>query len=191
MSDEVKNDDQSQDVSEEELEQEEKEVQQEHEDSQDEQAEEVEEEEPSCEEKLSQMNDKYLRLNAEFDNFKKRMEKEKYQAISYAHESFSSDLLPVVDALEQALTVKDEQSSENIESMKQGITLTLEKLFKIFEKHGIETIELDGEFDPNLHNAVMQIEDEEYVSGQIVQTLQKGYKIKDRVLRPAMVQVAK
>lgn len=152
---------------------------------------EQEEDEPTCEEKLAQINDKYLRLNAEFENFSKRMEKEKYQAMSYAHERFSGDLLPVLDALESALNSSSQESEVSLESMKQGITLTVEKLLKVFEKHGIETIETEGKFDPNLHNAIMQTESEEHESGQIVQTLQKGYKIKERILRPAMVQVAK
>jgi molecular chaperone GrpE len=160
-------------------------------DEQTQQSEVEETSEPTCEEKLNELNDKYLRLNAEFENYRKRMEKEKYQAMSYAHESFSGDLLPVLDALENALSASDEESMANVESMKKGIELTVDKLTKIFEKHGIETIALEGEFDPNLHNAIMQAESEDHESGQIVQTLQKGYKIKERILRPAMVQVAK
>ncbi|MDY0237650.1 MAG: nucleotide exchange factor GrpE [Campylobacterales bacterium] len=141
------------------------------------------------EEKIAQLEDRYLRANAEFENFRKRLEKEKMQAISYAHEQFAKDLLPVIDTLEIALT--SSKDSENSEKILEGISLTIDQFLKCFQKHGIEAISTDGEFDPNVHDAVMQVESEDHKNGEIVQVLQKGYTIKDRILRPSMVSIAK
>ena len=146
------------------------------------------------EEKLIESDDKYLRVHAEFENIKKRLEREKYQAIDYAQEAFAKDLLPVSDTLELALNHSDstkENALEVLEKFKEGIDLTIKKLNDVFEKHGIEIIDCDGEFDPNFHNAVMQVDSDEHEAGQIVQKLQKGYAYKSRTLRPAMVSVAK
>jgi len=140
-------------------------------------------------EQVAQLEDKYLRANAEFENLRKRMEKEKFQAISYAHEQFAKDLLPVIDALE--IAVNASESDEGSGKIKEGIGLTIEQFKKCFEKHGINSIQDDGEFNPNVHEAVMQIESEEHETGQIVQVFQKGYTIKERILRPAMVSISK
>lgn len=151
------------------------------------------------EEKILELEDKFLRANAEFENIRKRLEKEKYQAISYANEQFARDLLPVIDALENALVVSnlasenEEQSLDELKEnkIKEGIELTINSCNKCFEKHGIKPISTDGEFDPNLHNALMQVECENKEKGQIVQVIQKGYTINERVLRPSMVSIAK
>jgi molecular chaperone GrpE len=139
--------------------------------------------------------DKYLRMNADFENIKRRMEKEKAVAISYAHEQFARDLLPIIDSLDMALnTCKDSEgdASENLlDKVKEGIDLTIEQFKKTFEKHGIELVEIDEGFNPNFHEAVMQLESDEKESGEILEVFQKGYKIKDRVLRPAMVSIVK
>ena len=140
-------------------------------------------------EQVAQLEDKYLRASAEFENLRKRMEKEKYQAVSYAHEQFAKDLLPVIDALEIAMNSSD--SDEGAGKIKEGIGLTIEQFKKCFEKHGIKAIRSDGEFDPNVHEAVMQVESDEHKAGQIVQVFQKGYTIKERILRPTMVSIAK
>lgn len=149
----------------------------------------------ALEEELKALNDKYLRANAEFENMRKRFEKEKFQAISYAHEQFARDLLPIIDALENAITTvldsKDAQSQESMAKYKEGIELTIEQFRKCFDKHGIKQASSEGEFDPNIHEAIMKVESDEVESGHIVQTLQKGYTIKERVLRPAMVSIAK
>jgi molecular chaperone GrpE len=139
--------------------------------------------------KVAQLEDQYLRANAEFENLRKRMEKEKYQAISYAHEQFAKDLLPVIDALE--IAINSSESDEGASKIKEGIGLTIEQFKKCFEKHGIKSIQGEGDFDPNVHEAVMQIESDEHEAGQIVQVFQKGYTIKERILRPAMVSIAK
>jgi molecular chaperone GrpE len=85
----------------------------------------------------------------------------------------------------------EENALEVLEKFKEGIDLTIKKLNDVFEKHGIELIDCDGEFDPNFHNAVMQVDSDEHEAGAIVQKLQKGYSYKSRTLRPAMVSVAK
>ena len=145
--------------------------------------------------KIQELEDKFLRTNADFENIKKRMEKEKNQAVSYAHEVFARDLLPIIDALEMALNSgevkEDTDPKELLEKVKEGINLTIEQFRKVFEKHGIELVDIEGEFDPNYHEAVMQLDSEEKNSGEILQVFQKGYKIKDRVLRPAMVSIVK
>lgn len=149
----------------------------------------------SLQEELDTLNDKYLRANAEFENMRKRLEKEKYQAISYAHEQFARDLLPIIDALENATaSVQNSEevaSEEAVGKYKEGIELTIEQFHKCFDKHGIQPASTKGEFDPNIHEAIMKVESEDVESGHIVQTLQKGYTINKRVLRPSMVSIAK
>ena len=143
-------------------------------------------------EKLELYEDRYLRANADFENIKKRLEKEKYQAVDYANEVFARDMLLIADSLEMAYkSVEDIEGDEVVTKIKEGVSLTLEQLKKVFEKHGIKIVESSGDFDPNIHDAMMKVDSEEFGSGQIVQCFQKGYRIKDRVLRPAMVSVAK
>ncbi len=144
------------------------------------------------EEKIAQLEDQRLRDLAEFENIKKRMEKEKQQAIAYAHEQFARDLLAVIDSLDNAqISVEgSENSDEALEQISEGINLTLEQFKKVFAKHGIELIDMESGFDPHFHEAVMRVDSEEHEPGEIVQVLQKGYKIKDRVLRPAMVSIS-
>ena len=144
-----------------------------------------------AEAKAQESEDKYLRTHADFDNIKKRLEKEKYQAIDYASEKFAKDLLSTLDTLEMALQSanSDENEDEVISKIKEGIELTLKGLMTTFEKHDISVVETD-EFDPQVHNAVMQVDSEDHESGQIVQVMQKGYLYKERLLRPAMVSIA-
>ena len=129
---------------------------------------------------LEELTDKYYRANADFENIKKRFEKEKADIATYANEKFARDLLPVIDALEMAVNLETE-----------GIYITIGQFKKCFEKNGITPIETEGEFDPNFHNAVLQIDSEDVEKGKIVQVIQKGYLINGRVLRPAMVSIAK
>uniref|UniRef100_UPI00404775A6 nucleotide exchange factor GrpE n=1 Tax=Aliarcobacter sp. TaxID=2321116 RepID=UPI00404775A6 len=144
------------------------------------------------ESQLKESEDKYLRVHADFENIKKRLEKEKYQAIDYASEKFAKDLLAPIDTLEMALQSAnaDLEASELLSKLKEGIELTIKNFNTTFEKHNISKIETDGEFDPNIHNAVMQVDSENHESGQIVSELQKGYMLKDRLLRPSMVSIA-
>jgi molecular chaperone GrpE len=144
-------------------------------------------------ERISRLEDEKLREAAEFENLKKRYEKEKLSAIAYSNESFARDLLGVVDSLASAseLEVDTQNLQESLEKIKEGISLTVEQLNKILSKNGIEEIIVSDEFDPNLHEAIMQVDSEDKEKGKIVQAFQKGYKYKDRVLRPTMVSIAK
>ncbi len=152
-----------------------------------------------CEEvekKLQECEEKYLRVHADFENTKKRLEKEKIQAIEYALEKFAQDLLPALDSLDMALAAvsKDNlEAAQAVEELKKGIELTIDQFIKAFNKHGIEVIEIEegGEFNPHLHEALLQVEDAKKKAGEIVQVIQKGYKYKERILRPAKVSVAK
>ncbi len=138
--------------------------------------------------------DKYLRAHADFENSKRRLEKDKMNAVSYANESFAKDILAVMDSFENALASMDnnsEESSEVLTNMKEGVNLTFEQLKKILEKNSIKEVSCDGEFNPEVHQAIMQVESDKHEVGDVVQVMQKGYTIKDRILRPAMVSTCK
>lgn len=139
--------------------------------------------------------DKYLRAHADFENAKRRLEKDKMNAVSYANESFAKDILAVMDSFENALAsmegVDDENDSEVLTNMKEGVNLTFEQLKKILEKNSIKEVDCSGEFDPEVHQAIMQVESDKHEEGDVVQVMQKGYTIKDRILRPAMVSTCK
>ena len=139
--------------------------------------------------------DKYLRAHADFENAKKRLEKDKMNAVSYANESFAKDVLAVLDSFDNALNSIEgadaENTSEVLEKMKEGVILTHNQLKKVLEKNHIKEIGCEGEFNPEVHQAIMQIESENHEAGDVVQVMQKGYTIKDRVLRPAMVSTCK
>ena len=139
--------------------------------------------------------DKYLRAHADFENAKKRLEKDKANAVSYANESFAKDILAVLDSFDSALSAiesaDEENTSDVLEKMKEGVVLTYNQLKKILEKNHIKEIDCEGEFNPEVHQAIMQIESENHEVGDVVQVMQKGYTIKDRVLRPAMVSTCK
>jgi molecular chaperone GrpE len=145
--------------------------------------------------KLKESEDKYFRVHADFENIKKRLEKEKYQAIDYASEKFAKDLLTPIDTLEMALAAEEAANEvpaeELLAKLKEGVELTIKNFYSAFEKHDITAVDTDGEFDPNFHDAVMQVDSPDHEDGQIVQRLQKGYKFKDRLLRPAMVSICK
>lgn len=155
----------------------------------------LEEKIAELEAKLKESEDKYFRVHADFENIKKRLEKEKYQAIDYASEKFAKDLLAPIDTLEMALAAeeaaKEVPAEELLAKLKEGVELTIKNFYTAFEKHDISIVETEGEFDPNFHNAVMQVDSAEHEDGQIVQALQKGYLFKDRLLRPAMVSICK
>ncbi|ABB44920.1 GrpE protein [Sulfurimonas denitrificans DSM 1251] len=143
-------------------------------------------------EELNSLKDKYARVHADFENIKKRLEREKYSAVEYANEKFAKDMIPVMDALHMALSSSSSiiDSAEHLEKLKEGIELTLKQLSTALEKHGITMVSHDAPFDPNIHNAIQSVDSDTVESGQIVQTFQTGYKYKDRPLREAMVVVA-
>jgi len=141
---------------------------------------------------LAALKDKYARVHADFDNIKKRLEREKYTAVEYANEKFAKDMIPVLDALDGAMKSIDSDSdkAELFDKLKEGIELTHKSLLTQLEKHGVTLVSHDEPFDPNIHNAIQAMDSEEVESGQIVQTFQTGYKYKNRPLREAMVVVA-
>ena len=140
------------------------------------------------EEELKQSEDKYLRLYAEFENFKRRKNKEIETNNVYKSQKVITEILPSLDNLERALQV--ESDNEEIKSLLKGVEMVYEGLLNVLKSEGVELIETENaQFDPNYHHAVMQDEDSEKESGAILDTFQKGYKLKDRVIRPAMVRV--
>jgi len=143
-------------------------------------------------EELTSLKDKYARVHADFDNIKKRLEREKYTAVDYANEKFAKDMIPVMDALHMAISSSSSivDSAEHLEKLKEGIELTLKQLSTALERHGVTMVAHDAPFDPNIHNAIQSVDSDTVESGQIVQTFQTGYKYKERPLREAMVVVA-
>ena len=143
-------------------------------------------------EELTALKDKYARVHADFDNIKKRLEREKYTAVEYSNEKFAKDIIPVMDSLQMAISSAsaNAEPSELIEKLKEGMELTLKQLSSSLEKHGVTMVAHDAPFDPNIHNAVQSVASDTVESGQIVQTFQTGYKYKERPLREAMVIVA-
>lgn len=147
----------------------------------------VESPEDTAAEELKKSQEQYLRLAAEYDNFRKRSVKEKENTFQDAKVTVFTELLPVLDNFERALGA--DQSS--LEDFKKGVEMTQSQLLAVFEKFGIESFgTANDKFDPNFHNAVMHVEDDSLEAGVIAEVFQKGYKVGDRVLRPAMVKVA-
>lgn len=140
-------------------------------------------------EKIAELNDRLIRQMAEFDNFRKRTEKEKQQMYSVGAADVIEKLLPVVDNFERGLAAMTEEEKNT--SFAQGIELVYKQLMTALEGMGVTVIEAVGvEFNPDFHNAVMQAPSEEYESGIITQELQRGYLYKDKVVRHSMVMVA-
>jgi len=134
--------------------------------------------------------DHLKRLKAEYENYKKRAIKERRQLVLWAVEDLVKELLPVLDNLERA--IDSSSSSQNFSSLAEGIQLVSGQFKSVLEKKGLEEIKAKGEqFDPYLHEAIMQVESKDYSDNLVVQELRKGYKFKDKVLRPSMVKVNK
>jgi molecular chaperone GrpE len=138
---------------------------------------------------LQEMNNKYLRLYAEFENYKKRVNKDKEELVKYGNESLLYDLLPVIDNLEMALM----HASNNVSSgLVQGVEITLKELQKILEKFGLIAIEANNKpFDPLVHHAMTQNERDDIDEKIVVEEFRKGYMLRDKVLRPSLVAVSK
>ncbi len=154
--------------------------------------EEVEDELEVLKKEVQTLEDKYARVHADFDNIKKRLEREKYQALEYANEKFAKDLIPVLDALDGAMKAKDMDADPEtlLEKVSEGVELTIKQFLTALEKHGVTPVSEDEPFDPNIHHAVQQTDSPDHESGEIVSTFQKGYKYKGRTLRDAMVVIA-
>ncbi|MBE6053806.1 MAG: nucleotide exchange factor GrpE [Clostridium sartagoforme] len=134
---------------------------------------------------LDALKERLLRLNAEYDNYRKRTSKEKEGIYTEACTDVLKEMIPVLDNLERAISV--EGSAEDI---KKGIEMTIKGFKSSFEKLGVEEIDASGEFDPNYHQAVMHIEDESLGANSIAEVFQKGYKRGDKVIRYTVVKVA-
>ena len=150
------------------------------------------ENEKDCCNELEEQKEKYLRAYADFENMKKRLERDKSSAVSFANETFAKDLLSVIDSFESALTSMEQiEGDEAVDKIKEGVSLTFEQLLKVMKKHGVDEVAHEGVFDPNFHQAIQQVESDEHESGEIVNVLQKGYILRDRLLRPAIVTTKK
>lgn len=138
---------------------------------------------------LQEMNNKYLRLYAEFENYKKRVNKDKEELVKYGNESLLYELLPVIDNLEMALM----HASNNVSSgLVQGVEITLKELQKILDKFGLIAIEANNKpFDPLVHHAMTQNERDDIDEKIVVEEFRKGYMLRDKVLRPSLVAVSK
>ncbi|MBO1197977.1 nucleotide exchange factor GrpE [Staphylococcus simiae] len=159
--------------------------------SQDDISEEIDPKDQKIEE-LQQLADdneeKYLRLYAEFENYKRRIQKETETNKKYQAQNVLTDILPAIDNIERALQI--EGDDETFKSLQKGVQMVHESLISALKDNGLEVIASEGEsFDPNVHQAVMQDDNPDFESGVITQELQKGYRLKDRVLRPSMVKV--
>ena len=136
-------------------------------------------------EELDMTKDRLLRLTAEYDNYRKRTAKEKEGLYSDAYVDVLREIIPIVDNLERAIA-----ADGSIEDLKKGIEMTIKGCQDSFTKLGVEEIDTSGEFDPNVHNAVMHVDDENLGKNVIAEVFQKGYKKDDKIIRHTMVKVA-
>ena len=137
------------------------------------------------EKELAEQNDKYMRMMAEYDNFRKRSAKEKEGTYADAYADALTSIIPIIDNLERAVGVTD------ADGVLKGLEMTLKGASEALTKMGVEAFGAEGDqFDPNIHNAVMMVESDERAEGEIVSVFQKGYKKGDKIIRYAMVTVA-
>ena len=160
--------------------------------SESEEGEHLEDELETAKAKARENYDRLLRVTAEFENYKKRSQREMDDFRRFANESLIKDILPIVDNLERALSVEQTGTESAVESLKEGVRMTLEGLTDALKRFGVTPVESEGKpFDPNVHQAVSQEETEQYPDGTVSKELQKGYMLHSRLLRPAMVIVSK
>ncbi|MDF2548137.1 MAG: nucleotide exchange factor GrpE [Anaerosolibacter sp.] len=142
------------------------------------------------EEEINDLNSRFLRLNADFQNYKKRAEKEKADVYQFGNEKMIADLLPILDNLERANSSANEESAAS-DSIAKGVEMVIQQFKDILKKHGVEEIQAVGEaFDPNLHHAVMQEDHADYEANRVIDVFQKGYTLNGKVIRPSMVKVS-
>ncbi|MGN1386755.1 MAG: nucleotide exchange factor GrpE [Bacillus sp. (in: firmicutes)] len=138
--------------------------------------------------KVEEQENRYLRLMADYDNSRRRSKLDLEAAQKYRSQNLATDIIQAIDNFERALALPAD--NEETKSLRQGIEMVYKSLIEALKKEGVEQIESVGkEFDPNIHQAVMQVNDENFAANVVVEEFQKGYMIKDRVLRPAMVKV--
>ena len=136
--------------------------------------------------------ERLVRQSADLENYKKRAARERQDAIKYATESLMQKLLPVLDNFEAALAAVQQGNAENTQSLLTGVSMIQQQLKSVLTESGLEEIESHGKpFDPNIHEAVSQAESAEHPEGHVMQQLRKGYRLRERLLRPATVVVAK
>ena len=156
----------------------------------------VADEKESLENKLKAVDDKLLRTLAEMENQRRRFEKERNEAFEFGGFNFARESLPLLDNVERAIISfqNDEKLKQNsdLDKIIDGIEIVKKNIISIFKKNGIEVIEcINKKFDPNFHQAMLEVEDHSKESGLVVQEIQKGYMMKGRLLRPSMVGVTK
>lgn len=142
----------------------------------------------ALETEVKALNDRLIRVQADFDNFRRRTKQEKEAAAKYKAQNLIEEIIPAVDNFDRALGVKAE--SEEAKAILQGMDMVYRQLADALKNEGLERIESVGQsFDPHYHQAVLQVETDEFESNHVIEELQKGYKLRDRVIRPAMVKV--
>ncbi|MCS1350447.1 nucleotide exchange factor GrpE [Mechercharimyces sp. CAU 1602] len=147
----------------------------------------MEQERDEWKQKAEEHQEQYLRARADLENFRRRVRKEQTEAAKYAVSPLAESLLPVVDNLERALMAGPQDG----DSFYQGVDMVYRQLLQVLKESGVEAIDVVGKpFDPHEHNAVMKVASEEHDSGIVLEELQRGYRLKERVLRPAMVKVS-
>jgi molecular chaperone GrpE len=138
--------------------------------------------------KLDESEDRYLRLRADFDNFRRRVQLDREASEKYKAQALITSLLPAIDNFERAMQITPD--NEQTKQLLQGVEMVYKSIQEALKQEGIEIIESVGkEFDPYRHQAIMQVEDENFGSNIVVEEFQKGYILKDRVIRPSMVKV--
>jgi len=146
----------------------------------------------AAEAKAEENYERLLRVTADFENYKKRMEKEMNEFRRFANESLIKEILPIMDNLERALKTEYEKDGDAFDGIKEGVEMTLKGLKDSLKKFGVIPMDaLEKPFDPNFHQAVSQEESDQYPENIVTQELQKGYMLGDRLLRPPMVVVSK
>jgi molecular chaperone GrpE len=151
-------------------------------------------EEYKLKEEISRLKEEKIRVLAEMENLRKRFDREKIDSIKYGSANFARDILSPGDNLERALSAvnKEEDHSDSINNLIEGLVMVKKELVSALEKNGITKIDtIDKKFDPNLHQAMMEVENDDLDEGVVIQEIQSGYMMHDRLLRPAMVGVSK
>lgn len=137
---------------------------------------------------IDELQNRLLRTQADFDNFRRRTRSEKEEAAKYASQNVIEQLLPVVDNFERAVSASKE--NQDVEALLKGLDMIYRQLGQVLEGEGVKPIEAVGQpFNPEYHHAVMQVESDEHEAGTVIEELQRGYMLKDKVIRPAMVKV--
>jgi len=144
----------------------------------------VEQEEQQAEQEV---DDRLLRLAADFENYKKRAARERQEYVAFANERLLKELLPILDDLERALDAAEQHEEAQLED---GVRLVYRSLASLLGRHGVQQIPTDGKFDPHVHEALLAQPSEDAETGAVIDVVRKGYKIGDRVVRPARVIVA-